>query len=66
MVFQNPGLAALHHYITGEESVLVPTSQEEQNLTETKEEKAVVEEIAKDIQDDARLERSKWKGGFGQ
>lgn len=61
MVFQNPGLEALHQYITGGQSS-VPSI--EQTVTAETEKKAEIEEITKEVQEDARLERPKWKG-FG-
>lgn len=62
MVFQNPGLEALHQYITGEQKSSAPV---EQTVTAGAEKKAEIEEITKEVQEDARLERPKWKG-FGQ
>lgn len=61
MVFQNPGLEALHQYITGEQKSPAPI---EQTVAAEAEKKAVIEEITKEVQEDARLERPKWKG-FG-
>jgi dihydroorotate dehydrogenase len=62
MVFQNPGLEALHQYITGEQKSAAPI---EQNVTAEAEKKAEIEEITKEVQEDARIERPVWKG-FGQ
>jgi hypothetical protein len=68
MVFQNPGLEALHQYITRNNSApeSAPKSAPaiEQNVIEQIEKSVEIEEITKEIQDDARLERPKWKG-FG-
>ena len=61
MVFQNPGLQALHQYITGEQKSAPPI---EQTVTAEAEKKAEIEEITKEVQEGARLERPKWKG-FG-
>lgn len=61
MVFQNPGLEALHQYITGGQKSITPI---EQAVTAEVEKKAEIEEITKEVQEDARLERPKWKG-FG-
>lgn len=61
MAFANPGLEALHQYITGGQQSLSPI--EEAVAAET-EKKAEIEEIIKEVQDDIRLERPKWKG-FG-
>jgi hypothetical protein len=60
MVFQNPGLEALHQYITRNNSA--PAI--ENNVAEQVENNVEIEEITKELQDDARLERPKWKG-FG-
>jgi hypothetical protein len=64
MVFQNPGLEALHQYITRNNSTPESAPVIEQNVVEQIEKSVEIEEITKDIQDDARLERPKWKG-FG-
>jgi uncharacterized protein YaaN involved in tellurite resistance len=61
MVFQNPGLEALHQYITGGQASPAPI---EQTVTAEAEKKAEIEEITKEVQDDARIERPVWKG-FG-
>lgn len=61
MVFQNPGLQALHQYITGERQSVSPI---EETVAAEAEKKAEIEEITKEVQEDARLERPKWKG-FG-
>jgi hypothetical protein len=61
MVFQNPGLEALHQYITKGQN---PPSPIEQTMVEEAEKKAEIKEITKEVQEDARLERPKWKG-FG-
>ena len=61
MVFQNPGLEALHQYITKGQS---PASPIEETMTVEADKKAEIEEITKEVQDDARLDRPKWKG-FG-
>lgn len=61
MVFQNPGLQALHQYITGEQQSVSPI---EETVVVEAEKKAEIEEITKEVQEDARLERPKWKG-FG-
>ena len=60
MAFQNPGLEALHQFVTANN----PAPAIEQNVAEQVENKVEIEEITKDLQDDARLERPKWKG-FG-
>ena len=44
MVFQNPGLEALHQYITGEQKSAPPI---EQTVTAEVEKKAEIEEITK-------------------
>lgn len=64
MVFQNPGLEALHQYITRNNSVPECAPAIEQNVAEQIEKKVEIEEITKELQEDARLERPKWKG-FG-
>ncbi|MFZ9998303.1 MAG: hypothetical protein ACO3HP_04725 [Candidatus Nanopelagicaceae bacterium] len=64
MVFQNPGLEALHQYITRNNSVPNPAPAIENNVAEQVENNAEIEEITKELQDEARLERPKWKG-FG-
>lgn len=61
MVFQNPGLEALHQYITGNQKTAAPI---EETMVVEADKKAEIEEIAKEVQEDARLERPKWKG-FG-
>ena len=61
MVFENPGLEALHQYITkGQQSA----SPIEETMVAEAEKKAEIEEITKEVQEDARLERPQWKG-FG-
>ncbi|AEX56050.1 hypothetical protein S-CBS4_gp083 [Synechococcus phage S-CBS4] len=60
MAFQNPGLEALHQFITGN----APASPIEQTVVQEAEKNVEIEEITKELQDDARLERPKWKG-FG-
>lgn len=62
MVFQNPGLEALHQYITGNQK---PSTPIEETMVVEADKKAEIEEIAKEVQEDARLERPKWKG-FGR
>ena len=64
MVFQNPGLEALHQFVTGNNHAPDSAPAIEQNVAEQVENKVEIEEITKDLQDDARLERPKWKG-FG-
>lgn len=61
MVFDNPGLEALHQYITKGQN---PASPIEQTMAVETEKKAEIEEITKEVQEDARLERPQWKG-FG-
>lgn len=52
MVFEhNPGLAFLHSVVTGEET----------NAAEAAEAKTEIEEITKEIQEDARLDRPQWQ-----
>jgi len=64
MAFQNPGLEALHQYITRNNSAPESAPAIEQNVAEQIEKSVEIEEITKELQDDARLERPKWKG-FG-
>ncbi|MGA0792740.1 MAG: hypothetical protein ACO3O5_09940 [Burkholderiaceae bacterium] len=64
MAFQNPGLEALHQFVTANNSTPNPAPAIEQNVAEQVENKVEIEEITKELQDDARLERPKWKG-FG-
>jgi hypothetical protein len=64
MAFQNPGLEALHQFITAPNSAPNSAPAIEQNVAEQVENKVEIEEITKELQDDARLERPKWKG-FG-
>ena len=62
MTFEhNPGLAALHRHITGEQPAPVPT---EETMVSEPEAKAEVEAIARDIQQDVRLKSPRRKG-FG-
>lgn len=61
MVFQNPGLEALHQYITGGQESPAPI---EQTVAAETEKKAEIEEITKEVQESARIERPVWKG-FG-
>ncbi len=61
MVFQNPGLEALHQYITGNQKPATPI---EETMAAEAEKKAEIEEIAKEVQESARVERPVWKG-FG-
>jgi len=60
MVFQNPGLEALHQFVTKGN----PAPAIEQTVAAETEKNVEIEEITKELQDDARLERPKWKG-FG-
>ena len=57
----HPGLAALHQVITGGAAKPAPI---EQSMVKEAEKKAEIEEITKEVQDDARLARPQWKG-FG-
>lgn len=61
MVFQNPGLEALHQYITGNQK---PASPIEQTMVAQAETNAQIEEINREVQEEPRLERPTWKG-FG-
>jgi len=61
MAFQNPGLEALHQYITGDKKTASPI---EETMVAEAEKKTEIEEITKEVQEDARLERPQWKG-FG-
>lgn len=57
MAFEHsPGLAALHAFMSG---------KQELSVEEEKEVKAELEAITKDIEDDEKLSRPVWKGGFG-
>jgi hypothetical protein len=56
MVFQNPGLEALHQYITNGQS---PASPIEETMAVEADKKAEIEEITKEVQGDARLDRPK-------
>lgn len=62
MVFENPGLEALHQYITNGQQPVPPI---EQTMAVEADKKAEIEEVTKDVQETARLDRPKWKG-FGQ
>ena len=64
MAFQNPGLEALHQFVTANNTAPDSAPPIEQNVAEQVENKVEIEEITKELQDDARLERPKWKG-FG-
>jgi len=68
MAFANPGLEALHQFVTSKNSApdSAPDSAPviKQSVVEQVENNVEVEEITKELQDDARLERPKWKG-FG-
>lgn len=64
MAFQNPGLEALHQFVTANNPAPDSAPPIEQNVAEQVENKVEIEEITKELQDDARLERPKWKG-FG-
>ena len=64
MAFQNPGLEALHQFVTGSNPAPDSAPVIEQNVAEQVDNKVEIEEITKELQDDARLERPKWKG-FG-
>lgn len=61
MVFQNPGLEALHQYITGNQKPAAPI---EETMVAEAETKAEIEEINREVQEEPRLERPQWKG-FG-
>jgi hypothetical protein len=64
MAFANPGLEALHQFVTSKNSAPDSAPVIKQNVVEQVENNVEVEEITKELQDDARLERPKWKG-FG-
>jgi hypothetical protein len=55
----NPGLAALHNYIVGEETPSPPIAE---SVAKEAQQQAAIEEIAKEIQEDARIRRPKRKG----
>jgi hypothetical protein len=57
----HPGLAALHQAITNGQTEPTPIAE---TVAAQVEKKVEIEEITKELQDDARLERPKWKG-FG-